>query len=158
VTAASPSPQPVATPTDAGARLAALECHLLATGEDPAKLCPVAHHFCAGLYAREVTLPAGYVVIGHPHRAPCLNIVTAGRALVHAAGTVVEIKAGDIFATAAGVRKAALVFETLRFVNVHPNADDLRDAAALEVRHVEPSETFIRHHEIAALRAAERPV
>lgn len=60
------------------------------------------HHFADGLYAKEATIPAGYVVGKHKHSYTHLSLLASGRALVTAGDVVkeytgpacIEIKAG----------------------------------------------------------------
>lgn len=36
------------------------------------------HHFADGLYAREMRVPAGSVVVGKMHKYPCINFIMSG--------------------------------------------------------------------------------
>lgn len=68
-----------------GRRLAieTLKRHIETSGVGlPAESCPVQHYFAPGAYAREITMPAGMVVIGHRHRHAHVNIVSKGRVRV----------------------------------------------------------------------------
>jgi quercetin dioxygenase-like cupin family protein len=42
----------------------------------------IAHHFCAGTYAKEVRLPAGFLMVQHRHTYDHLSILAAGRVAV----------------------------------------------------------------------------
>ena len=41
--------------------------------------CPVQHHFAPGAYGREMTLPAGLVVVGKIHKHAHINVISKGR-------------------------------------------------------------------------------
>ena len=40
--------------------------------------CPVQHHFAPGAYGREMTLPAGLVVVGKIHKHAHINVISKG--------------------------------------------------------------------------------
>lgn len=44
--------------------------------------CPLKHHFAPGLYAREIFIPAGSVVVGKIHRHSHINVISQGSAIV----------------------------------------------------------------------------
>lgn len=39
---------------------------------------PVRHYFADGLYAREITIPAGVVAVGKIHRTQHINVISSG--------------------------------------------------------------------------------
>lgn len=93
---------------------------------------PVTHHFLPGIYMREITMPAGALIIGHLHRTEHLNFICAGRARVIMNGECTDVGAGDWIRSKAGVRKVLYIRETCRWQTIHANPDELRDIAALE--------------------------
>ena len=51
------------------------------------------HHFSQGLYAKEMMIPANYIVGGHAHNYDHLSILAKGHVIVVADGERVEYKA-----------------------------------------------------------------
>lgn len=51
------------------------------------------HHFSQGLYAKEMMIPASYIVGGHAHNYDHLSILAKGHVIVVADGERVEYKA-----------------------------------------------------------------
>jgi len=51
-------------------------------GTLPVAECPLKHHYANGLYAREIFIPAGSVVVGKIHRHEHLNLISRGRVYV----------------------------------------------------------------------------
>ena len=95
-----------------------LEKLLLGTPEpDGVKLD---HLFAAGVYIRQLTIPAGSVIVGHRHKQPCLNILIKGRVQINVDGEITEMVAPYTFVSGAGVRKAAIAVEETIWQNVHP--------------------------------------
>lgn len=106
---------------------------------------PIEHHFAPGVYAREAFMPAGALVVGHAHKEECLNIVLSGSALVSINGKLTEVSAPFILKSPAGSRKIAYVLTGMRWVNIHPNATNETDPAALEDAHIEKSTAFLEY-------------
>ncbi len=93
---------------------------------------PVTHTFSPGIYAREITMPAGMTGVGHVHRHRHLNIALTGHALVTWDGQTQEIRAPFIFESMPGAQKAFHVFEDLRWITIHANPDDITDIVEIE--------------------------
>lgn len=93
--------------------------------------CPVRHHFAPGIYAREINIPKGTVLIGVVHKTDNLVIVSKGRLqIVTDTGTTL-LEAGDILLCKAGTKNAAIALEDTRWTNFLHNPDDVRDTAQL---------------------------
>lgn len=93
---------------------------------------PVTHHFSPGIYAREITMPAGMTGVGHVHRHRHMNIALTGRAIVSCDGISQAIAAPFIFESMPGAQKAFQVIEDLRWITIHANPDDIRDVVEIE--------------------------
>ncbi len=116
----------------------ALERQLLA---GPQVECPVAHHFGPGIYIREVTIPAGTLVIGHAHKGECLNIMLKGRLILRSPdGDQREVSAPLIMTTGPG-RKVAYALEDTVWQNVF--ATEETDIARLEELFVDKSDGWL---------------
>ena len=92
--------------------------------------CQTKHYFGPSLYIREVTMPAGAVVIGKPHRKEHMCVMLQGRMIiVDAEGNQKELVAPMTFVGSAG-RKVAYILETTVFQNIL--ATDETDIEVLE--------------------------
>ena len=105
--------------------------------------CPVEEIFAPGVYYREIFMPAGLVVVGHEHKTKHLNIVLSGRALVTIDGLTQEIGPGT-FVSEAGVRKALMILEDMRWATIHPT--DETDPKKLEESLITKSEAFLEYN------------
>jgi hypothetical protein len=105
--------------------------HLLSQVEKmPQVDCQTKHYFGPSLYIREVTMPAGTVVIGKPHRKEHMCVMLQGRMVVVLGdGTKQELVAPMTFVGSAG-RKVAYILETTVFQNIL--ATDETDIDVLE--------------------------
>ena len=105
--------------------------HLLAAMDQlPQTDCKTKHYFGPGIYIREVTMPAGTVVIGKPHRKEHMCVMLQGRMVVVLGdGTKQELVAPLTFVGSAG-RKVAYILETTVFQNIL--ATDETDIDVLE--------------------------
>jgi hypothetical protein len=80
--------------------------------------CQTKHYFGPSIYIREVTMPAGSVVIGKPHRKDHMCVMLQGRMIVvDAEGKQKELVAPMTFVGSAG-RKVAYILETTVFQNI----------------------------------------
>ena len=92
--------------------------------------CQTKHYFGPSIYIREVTMPAGAVVIGKPHKKDHMCVMLQGRMIiVNADGTRKELVAPMTFVGNAG-RKVAYILETTVFQNIL--ATDETDIDVLE--------------------------
>ena len=105
--------------------------HLLSQVEKmPQVDCQTKHYFGPSLYIREVTMPAGTVVIGKPHRKEHMCVMLQGRMVVVLGdGTKQELVAPMTFVGSAG-RKVDYILETTVFQNIL--ATDETDIDVLE--------------------------
>ena len=80
--------------------------------------CNTQHYFGPNLYVREVTMPAGSVIIGKPHKAEHMCVMLQGRMLlVNEDGSKTELVAPKTFVGTPG-RKIAYILETTVFQNI----------------------------------------
>lgn len=105
--------------------------------------CEVFHHFPeAGVYLREVRLPAGAFVVGHHQNFPHTNIFAKGRVTVLLNdGTTKELSAPMVFQGDAG-RKVGYIHEDVVWYNLYKT--DERDVEKLESVLLTKSESFNR--------------
>lgn len=91
---------------------------------------PLTHTFSDGVYAREIFMPAGMLVVGHVHKTRHLNIVSQGKAKVWMGGSVVEITAPYTFESEPGVQKVLYIKEDMFWTTIH--LTNKRDVLELE--------------------------
>ena len=97
--------------------------------------CTEKHYFAPGIYVKEVTMPAGSIIVGKPHKTEHLCVMLQGRMkLLKDDGEVVELVAPATFVGKPG-RKVAQIIETVVFQNIF--ATDETDVEKLEHMFVE---------------------
>ena len=79
--------------------------------------CPVRHYFAPGLYAREITIPAGTVLTGAVHKTENLAVLSAGRLLLVTDAGTVEVCAPHTLTVKPGQTNAALALEDAVWTN-----------------------------------------
>lgn len=94
--------------------MAAVDSHEL-----PAVEMPLRHSFIPGGYARELTIPAGVLLVGHIHKDPCFNFVTKGHITVLTEEGIREIVAPASFPSSAGVKRVGYTHEETVWTTVH---------------------------------------
>jgi hypothetical protein len=97
----------------------------------PQVKCPVVNRFAPGIYARELTMPAGAIVVGKEHRTEHLNVMLTGRATLLIDGEPVEAVAPFVCKSKARTMKVAMIHEEVRWLTVHPNPDNERNVRKL---------------------------
>jgi len=97
--------------------------------------CPVRNYFADGLYAREMTIPAGTVVTGAVHKTQHLVVLSKGRVLVAGPDGPVERVAPYIGISEPGVKNAVHVIEDAVWTTFHANPDDEKSIDVLVERH-----------------------
>lgn len=95
--------------------------------------CPVRHYFAPGLYAREMTIPAGVVLTGAVHKTEHLSTVSAGRIMVDNGEGAVEIAAPFTFVSKPGAKRAGFALETTVWTTYHPTDTTDLDQLAEEL-------------------------
>lgn len=124
-------------PITVGERIDRLE---QAMREGPPLDVPVTHHFAPGLYAREVTIPAGALVTGKVHRTRHLNVISAGHIAVYTEDTGWrELRAPSTFLSEPGTRRVGFAFEDTVWTTFHPT--DETDLERIEAAVIEPHDS-----------------
>ena len=97
--------------------------------------CQEKHYFGPSLYIKEVTMPAGSVIIGKPHKVAHMCVMLQGKMILVAEdGSKKEVKAPLTFVGTPG-RKVAYILETTVFQNIY--ATDETDVEKLENMFIE---------------------
>lgn len=82
-------------------------------------LCPVKHHFAKGVYAREMFIPKGTVLVGKIHKHTNLNIMSAGELSVLTDEGIKRVKAPFTVISPPGVKRIAYAHEDTVWTTVH---------------------------------------
>ena len=96
------------------------------------------HFFAPGMYLRELTVPAGMLLVGKTHKHAHFLVVTKGRAEVISEFGRDVVESGHISVSQAGVKRVVLALEDTQFITVHLNPSDTQDLAVVEAEHIEP--------------------
>jgi hypothetical protein len=96
------------------------------------------HFFAPGMYLRELTVPAGMLLVGKTHRHAHFLVVTKGRAEVISEFGRTLVEPGHISVSQAGVKRVVLALEDTQFITVHLNPSDTQDLSIVEAEHIEP--------------------
>lgn len=107
--------------------------------------CPLVHRFAPGVYARQITMPAGSLIIGHCHNTKHFNVVLKGRARVMMEDQIEDIVAPCVFVSEAGVRKVLRIDEEMVWMTIHPTHET--DLKKLEEEIITKSPAFTKHFE-----------
>ena len=95
------------------------------------------HHFCHGVYARQMNIPAGTVLVGKMHKRDCINFIMAGEVEVVSPEGKTRIKAPEIFVSPAGTKRAMVAITDLSWVTVHASEETDLDKLEAELIEVE---------------------
>jgi hypothetical protein len=124
-----------------------------ALAEGPTVEIEPVHRFAPGLYVRELTVPAGCVIVGKVHKHESVNILVKGSALLACDGRVEKVSAPLTFVSGPGRQKAAYVLEDMTWINVHPTQET--DLVKIEAEFIEKDEGFEAHKlQLETLRKA----
>lgn len=97
------------------------------------------HRFAPGIYARELTIPAGVALTGKVHRSTHLNIISKGEISVYSADEGVRrIKAPFSFVAGPGTRRIGFAHEDTVWTTIHANPSNTEDLKQLEADHIIP--------------------
>lgn len=96
------------------------------------------HFFAPGMYLRELTVPAGMLLVGKTHLHAHFLVVTKGRAEVISEFGRTVVKPGHISVSQAGVKRVVLALEDTQFITIHLNPSDTQDLEVIEAEHIEP--------------------
>ena len=81
--------------------------------------CPVVNHFAPGIYAREMTIPAGVALTGAVHKTEHLNIISKGRIAVSTDDGMKEVSAPFAFVSKPGTKRVGLAIEETVWTTIH---------------------------------------
>jgi quercetin dioxygenase-like cupin family protein len=80
---------------------------------------PVRHWFADGVYAREITIPAGSVVTGKIHKHEHINIISQGHITVLTENGMKEIRAPFTMISPPGTKRVGWAHEDTTWTTIH---------------------------------------
>lgn len=122
---------------------------------DPVEI-PVTHYFAnkgtkRGIYARQITIPAGTVLTGKIHKYEQVNILSKGDISVLTDDGIVRVQAPFTIVSPPGTKRIAYTHEECVWTTVH--STDETDLERIEAEFIAQSE----QEYIAFVRALEAP-
>lgn len=85
--------------------------------------CPVRHHFAPGIYAREMTIPAGVIATGAVHKTEHLSIISIGHCLLTTDEGPKEIHGPCTFVSKPGAKRALMAITETVMTTIHPTEE-----------------------------------
>lgn len=101
-----------------------------AMSQQPQIDCHVDHVFAPGLYARQIQMPAGALVVGKIHKHAHVNTISKGRCIVATEFGYEELVAPHTFVSKPGTKRAVYVLEDTVWTTYHPTEET--DLVAIE--------------------------
>lgn len=107
-------------------------CQGLPDGERMDESPPLRHWLAPGIYAREIHLPAGTLVVGKIHRHRHLNIISKGSVTCYTEFGLEHHEAPCSFISEPGTKRVVLTHDDAIWTTIHPNPTDETDISKLE--------------------------
>jgi hypothetical protein len=107
-------------------------CQGLPDGERMDESPPLKHWLAPGIYAREIHLPGGTVVVGKIHRHRHLNIISQGSITCYTEFGLETHTAPASFISEPGTKRVVLTHEDAIWTTIHPNPTNETDISKLE--------------------------
>lgn len=98
----------------------------------------VVHYFSKGVYARELHIPAGTVLVGEIHKFRNLNILSCGRIQVSTEDGIIEVEAPFTVVSPAGTKRIARALVDCVWTTIH--GTDETDLNSIEKTFIAKSE------------------
>ncbi|MFM0638081.1 SET domain-containing protein-lysine N-methyltransferase [Paraburkholderia metrosideri] len=95
--------------------------------------CPVRHYFAPGIYAREMTIPAGVLITGAVHRHEHLCTVSKGRLIVSMDKGMKEVSAPCTLISKAGAKRVGYAVEETVWTTYHATTETDLDKLMIEI-------------------------
>ena len=99
--------------------------------------CPVNHHFSGDSYAREITLPAGSLVVGKIHRHAHVNVISKGECIVLTESGVKHLKAPLTFVSEPETKRIVYSVSEVVWTTIHVTKET--DLVKIEEYVISPS-------------------
>lgn len=115
---------------------------------------PPTHYFSPGVYAREITIPAGTVLTGKIHKYAQLNILSKGDISVLTEDGIKRVQAPFTIVSPAGTKRIAYAHEDCVWTTIHGTEET--DLEKLEEHFIAQSdEEYLAFHETLQIGAVK---
>lgn len=121
------------------AKIVALEAKMKLQTEHLIHIEP-RHYFANGLYAREITIPAGTLITGLIHKTEHICVLSKGKISVYTDEGMKTIEASTVVHSSPGIKRALFAHEDSVWINFHHNPTNEMDIEKIEKIYV--VETF----------------
>jgi len=91
---------------------------------------PLVHHFSKGVYAREITVPEGSLIVGKIHKHQSMSIMSKGEMSIMSIEGIVRVKAPYTVVSEPGIKRLAYAHEETVWTSIH--GTDETDVEKLE--------------------------
>ena len=98
---------------------------------------PLRHFFAEAQYGREITIPAGHLIVGKIHKHAHLNLISKGECTVVTEFGSYRIKAPHTFVSEPGTKRALYTHSETVWTTIHTTLE--RDLAKIEEEIIAPS-------------------
>ena len=95
--------------------------------EMPQADIPIRHIFAPGIYAREMTMPQGSLVVGKLHKHECMHTISKGRVIVQTDEGLVDMVAPHTFVSKRGAKRVIMAVEETVWTMYHPTNETALD-------------------------------
>ena len=117
---------------------------------------PVTHHFSKDVYAREIKIPAGTLLVGKIHKHQNLNILSQGEMTVLSVDGLVRVKAPYTVVSTPGVKRLAYAHTDCVWTTIH--GTDETDVDKIEEKFIAKTyEEVIGDPQIIDIKQEEKP-
>ena len=99
--------------------------------------CPIEHYFAPGMFAREMSIPRGVLVVGAVHKTTNISCLSAGTVRLITDAGYVDHTAPKKVLIKAGSKNQWLALDDAVLTNYFPNPDNETDIAKLVERYTE---------------------
>lgn len=114
---------------------------------------PIKHYFSKDVYAREMTLPEGALIVGKIHKFENLNILSKGEVSVLSIDGVVRLKAPATFVGSVGAKRVILAHSDVVWTTIH--GTDEKDVDKIEAKFIAKSYDEVEEQNLINIKQEE---
>jgi quercetin dioxygenase-like cupin family protein len=92
---------------------------LMPEGYELKDIGPVQHHFCGGVYAKQMMLQAGYVAVTHKHNYDHMSVLVSGSVELHIDDAIQVFQAPAVIEIVAGKEHGIRALSDVTWLCIH---------------------------------------
>lgn len=135
-------------PADNRARICQIEQAIKDTpgslGKDP---FPLKHNFAPGLYAREITVPAGMLIATQLHQTEHFIFMLKGEVSIFSEEGISRVVGPVMLRSPFGAKRIVYTHQETVWINVHSNPENITDLERLEEKYIAHNYEELALHE-----------